>query len=89
VRDLLNAVVRELASARRLVRAAEQTTGPDRQRTLRGLLESLDVSLVNCGIFAGDAGDVQDDVMRSLRALTLEAQIAGQWNQAVAARRAV
>jgi len=88
VLELQQAVLAEIDSARRLVRAAEQTAGPDRQRTLLALLESIDVALVNIGICADDSAEMADQIARTLRTLTLDSRIASEWASATN-RRAV
>lgn len=87
VRELLQAITSDLESARRLVRACEQTTGEHRQRTLLGLLESLDALLVNCGIYADDGASMSEDIARTLRGLTLDARIESEWLKAHAQKR--
>jgi hypothetical protein len=82
VLELQQSIGAEIESARRLVRAAEESASGGRTRTLLGLLESIDVALVNIGIYATDSEGLSEDIARAMRTLTLDAQITQQWHVA-------
>lgn len=85
-RALFQSVTADLESARRLVRACEQTAASGRTETLLGLLESLDGLLVNCGIYAADGTEISESIARTLRTLTLNARIEAEWTASQARR---
>lgn len=88
VLELIRAAIAELESARRLLRAAEESAIAGRTRTLLGLLESIDVAIVNSTIVLTDGEGLAEEIVRSMRTLTLDAKIAQQWHTATD-RRAV
>lgn len=72
VQDLLRTIVGVIPEMRKLLRACEETIAEGRIQPSLGLLESIDVQLVNVGIYAGDGLDLSGEVARTLRGLDLQ-----------------
>lgn len=72
VQDLLRTIVGVIPELRRLLRASEQSIAEGRIPTSLGLLKSLDESIVNLGIYAGDGLDLSGQVARTLRGLDMQ-----------------